>query len=157
MPTVDAADAAVVRLMTEADLSSVVAIDAASSGRQRPQYFRLMLQRALTGPALQISLVAEIDRRVVGFAVASLYYGEYGVVEPSASIDVIGVLPDLRQQGIATALMRQLLLNLGAIRIDSVRTEVEWDEFELLAFFHASGFRPSKRICLERRIDPTAL
>lgn len=151
----EAADAALVRLMREADLAAVVTIDAASSGRQRPEYFRSMLQRALIGSGLQISLVAETDGRVSGFLVASLYYGEYGVAEPSASIDAIGVAPERRHHGLATALMRQLLLNLGAIRIDVIRTEVEWDDFDLLAFLHASGFRPARRICLERRVDPT--
>ena len=82
-------DAVPVRTMRENDLPSVVAIDAAASGRRRPRYFELMLQRAITQAGLQISLVAEVDNRVVGFVIGSLYYGEYGVVEPSASIDAI--------------------------------------------------------------------
>jgi len=151
----EAADAAVVRLMREADLPAIVEIDAISSGRRRPRYFELMLQRAITQPALDVSLVAETDGRVSGFLVASLYYGEYGLAEPSASIDAIGVSPEHRNKGVGTAMIRQLLLNLGALRIDSIRTEVEWSDFDLLAFLHHAGFRPSRRMCLERRVDPT--
>lgn len=144
-----------VRLMEQKDLAAIVTIDEASSGRRRPRYFELLLQRALSQPALQVSLVAECERRVVGFVVASLYYGEYGLAEPSASMDVIGVAPARRGQGVGHALMRQLQLNLGALRIDAVRTEVAWDDVELLAFLRREGFQPSGRISLERRLDPT--
>lgn len=144
-----------VRLMQQSDLADVVSIDAAASGRRRPRYFELLLQRALSQPALQVSLVADHEGRVIGFLVASLYYGEYGLVEPSASIDAVGVLRALHGRGVGHALMRQLLLNLGALRIETVRTEVSWDDLDLLAFLRREGFQPSGRICLERRIDPT--
>src|ERR1039458_10435713 len=39
-------DAVLVRTMREDDLGVIVAIDAAASGRRRPRYFELMLQRA---------------------------------------------------------------------------------------------------------------
>lgn len=54
-------DAVLVRAMRTDDLNAVVAIDAAASGRRRPRYFELMLQRAINQAALQISLVAEVD------------------------------------------------------------------------------------------------
>lgn len=53
-------------------------------------------------------------------------------------------------------MMRQLRLNLGALRIASLRTEVAWDDFELLRFFARQGFAPARRLCLERPLDPTA-
>jgi ribosomal protein S18 acetylase RimI-like enzyme len=104
----------------------------------------------------QISLVAEFDRRVVGFLVGSLYYGEYGVMEPSASIEAIGVHPNFRGRNVGKALMQQLRLNLGALRIMTLRTEVDWDNFALLGFFQKEGFFPAKRLCLECSVDPTA-
>src|SRR5450756_1305046 len=130
-------DAVLVRTMRESDLPSIVAIDAAASGRRRPSYFELMLQRAITQAGLQISLVAEVDNRVVGFVIGSLYYGEYGVVEPSASIDAISVDPRVRGKNVGKALMRQLRLNLGALQITALRTEVSWDDFGLLGFFRS--------------------
>jgi len=148
-------DAILVRAMCGNDLEAVVSIDAAATGRRRPRYFDLMLQRALKQAGVQISLVAEVGERVVGFVLASLYYGEYGVMEPSASIDGIGVAPAFRGRRVGKALMRQLLLNLGALQISSLRTEVSWDNFELLAFFKSEGFAPSGTLCLERKLDPT--
>jgi ribosomal protein S18 acetylase RimI-like enzyme len=149
-------DSILVRSMTEADAPSVVIIDAAATGRRRPRYFELMLQRAVKQAGMQISLAAEVDQRVVGFLIGSLYYGEYGVMEPSASIEAIGVHPDFRGRNVGKALMRQLRLNLGALRIMTLRTEVDWDNFELLGFFQSEGFVPAKRICLDCSMDPTA-
>jgi ribosomal protein S18 acetylase RimI-like enzyme len=148
-------DAVLVRTMREDDLNAIVAIDAAASGRRRPRYFEVMLQRAITQAGLQISLVAELDNRVVGFVIGSLYYGEYGVVEPSASIDAITVDPRSWGKNVGKGLMRQLRLNLAALRISTLRTEVSWDHFGLLGFFRSQGFRPSSRLCLECPLDPT--
>jgi len=149
-------DAVLVRTMREEDLEAVVSIDAGATGRRRPRYFDLMIQRAVKQAGLQISLVAELGGQVVGFLIASLYYGEYGVTEPSASIEAIGVHPQYRGRHVGRALMRQLRLNLGALRITTLRTEVAWDDFELLAFFKKEGFAPAGRLCLECTLDPTA-
>lgn len=148
-------DEVAVRTMREDDLDAVVAIDAQATGRSRPQYFELMLERALKQSKLQISLVAELEGQVAGFLIGSLYYGEFGVVEPSASIDAVSVAPRFRGRHIGRALMRQLRLNLGALRITLLRTEVAWDDFDLLTFFQREGFAPSKRLCLECSLDPT--
>ena len=147
-------DSTLVRLMNEHDLEAVVAIDAAASGRRRPSYFELMLERVKQA-ALQVSLAAEVDGRVVGFVIASLYYGEYGVSEPTASLDAIGVDKAHRGQHVGRALLRQLRLNLSALRVTTLRTEVSWDDFDLLAFFKKEGFAPAHRLCLDCALDPT--
>lgn len=154
-PGVLETDAVVVRKLTRADLDDVVRIDAAASGRRRPDYFELMLRRSLDESRLQMSLVAELEGRTAGFVIASLYYGQFGVVEPTATVDAIAVDPAWRGRSVGRALMRQLGMNLGALRIHKFRTEVSWDDFDLLRFFRRSGFRPSTRLCLEREIDPT--
>jgi len=149
-------DSVLVRTMREQDLEAVVAIDAAATGRRRPRYFALMVERAVKQAALQVSLVAELEGQVAGFVIGSVYYGEFGVAEPTASIEAISVAPRFRGRHVGRALMRQLRLNLGALRIASLRTEVAWDDSELLAFFRREGFRPGGRLCLESPLDPTA-
>ena len=150
-------DSILVRLMKEHDLDAIVKIDAAGSGRRRPRYFELMLERSVKQPALQVSLSAEADGRTVGFVIASLYYGEYGVSEPTASLDAIGVDPAHRGQHVGKALLRQLRLNLSALRVTTLRTEVAWDDFDLLAFFKKEGFSPARRLCLDCPLDPTRI
>jgi ribosomal protein S18 acetylase RimI-like enzyme len=151
----DSPDRIVVRSMRPEDLDAVVAIDAAASGRRRPRYFQRMLERTVKEADFQISLVAEVDGVVAGCIIATLYYGEYGVMEPAASIDAVGVLKEFRRQRIGHALMRQLKVNLSGLRVETLRSEVLWDDFELLRFFRSEGFAPGNRICLERSIDPT--
>lgn len=144
-----------VRVMRESDVDALVRIDAAATGRARPRYFELMLQRALKFAGLQISLVAERDDRVIGFIIGSLYYGEYGMTEPTATIDAIGVEPESRRLRVAHALLLHLRRNVAAIGATSIRTEVEWSDFDLLAFLRNEGFAPAPRLCLETQIDPT--
>ena len=153
--TLETTNRIIVRTMREEDLDAVVAIDAAATGHRRPNYFKRMLERTVKDADFQISLVAEVEGVVAGCVLATLFYGEYGVMEPTASIDAVGVLKEYRRQHIARAMMRQLRLNLGALRIETVRTEVRWDDFELLHFFSNQGFRPGTRICLEHSLDPT--
>lgn len=148
-------DEVLVRSLEPRDLDALIEIDAAESGRRRPLYFERMLARAVAKADFQASLAAEIEDRTVGFVIATLFYGEYGLVEPSASIDTIGVLPSCRGRRVGRALVRQLALNLAALRIERVRTEVPWNDYGLLAFFERNGFAPAGRICLERGLDPT--
>ncbi len=144
-----------VRSMRESDLPEIVRIDCVAFGRPRPHYFEVLLLRSLKVTGLQISLVAEVEGRVVGYLVASLYYGEYGIAEPTASIDAIGVDPEVRRKRVGHALMRQFQSNVAAIGVTKLRTEVEWDDFDLLGFFAREGFAPAKRLCLEVQIDAT--
>lgn len=144
-----------VRAMRRDDLESVVEIDRAASGRRRSEYFGRLIERALETGGVQISLVAESDRRVVGYLVGTVFYGEFGIAEPVASIDAIGVDAEYRRQGVGEGLMRQLNRNLGALGVSSLRSEVSWDSFDLLAFFREQGFVPARRLCLERPLDPT--
>lgn len=84
-----------------------------------------------------------------------MFYGEFGIAEPVATIDAIGVDFEWRRQNVGDALMRQLKANLGALGVSGLRSEVSWDDFDLLAFFRGQGFAPARRLCLERPLDPT--
>jgi len=155
-PGVLETDAVVVRSMRDADLDAVVTIDAHGSGRRRRHYFEKLLERCVSQADLQISLVAELDDQVVGYVAGNLYYGEFGIMEPFATIDAVGVDPAWRRKSVGKALLRQLRHNLGALRIGTIRTEVAWDDLELLAFLKTEGFTPADRLCLECPLDPTA-
>jgi len=62
--------------------------------------------------------------------------------------------PAFGRRGVARAIFEQLLLNLRALRIERVRTEVAWDDRELVAFFGSMGFEPAARLVLETEISP---
>jgi hypothetical protein len=40
-------------------------------------------------------------------------------------------------------------MNLAALGIPVLRTDVAWDQWAMLAFFRKEGFLPAPRLCLE--------
>lgn len=126
-------------------------IDQALVGRNRKVFFEGKLSRALASD-VQVSLGAEIDGTLVGVVLGSVAYGEFGRAEPIAVLDTILVDPAYKGRGAARGLMEQLFKNLGALRIERIRTQVDWTDFELLAFLAHEGFSPAPRLVLERAI-----
>jgi ribosomal protein S18 acetylase RimI-like enzyme len=139
----------VIRNLTLADLAALVRIDRQIIGRSRQTWYEGKLKRALLASDVQISLGAERDGMLVGAMLGSLHYGEFGQPEPLAVLDTVLVDRAFSGQGIATALMEQLVKNLRALRIERLRTEVAWDDHELVAFFSRKGFAPVPRLVLE--------
>jgi predicted N-acetyltransferase YhbS len=141
-----------IRSMTADDLAALVRIDRRLTGRDRTPYFERKMGEALQESGIRVSLVAEMDGAVVGYIMARVDYGEFGHTEPEAVMDTIGVDPGYAHHHVGHALVSQLLANLGALRAERVRTVVDWDHFELLAFLARCGFKPSQRLTLTRRI-----
>jgi len=139
----------VIRRLRPADLEPVVALDAKVIGRRRDEYFRVKLEMAKSETGVEVSLAAELDGLFVGFLIARVFYGEFGITEPSAVLEVLGVDPDFRHRHVGSELLRQLRTNLLGLGVRRIRTEVDWDEQSLLGFFHHEGFEPAPRLCLE--------
>lgn len=139
-----------VRSMAESDLRALVSIDRRITGRDRAAYFQRKLADALTESDVRVSLVAELDRVPVGFIMARVDLGEFGRVETTAVIDTLGVDPDYQNRGVGRALVSQLLSNLNTLRVETVRTEVDWQDRDLLGYLDRSGFRPSQQLCFDQ-------
>ncbi|HSG00745.1 MAG TPA: GNAT family N-acetyltransferase [Vicinamibacterales bacterium] len=144
-----------VRNLRPDDLAAVVHIDERSSGRRREQFLSQKLSQAFSDTGIAVSLAVELDDHVVGFLLARVYYGEFGVMEPAAVLDVIGVDPDYRGRRVAAALVDQLRTNLLGLGIPTLQTEVRWDSPDLIAFFEHEGFRIAQRVCLDLDLRAT--
>ena len=147
-----ARDRAYVRLMTADDARTIANIDKAITGEDRSKYLESAMKEALDESAIRVSLVAETDGFVSGFIMARMDFGDFGQTEPFAVIDTIGVAPNQGHQGIASALISQLLMNLSGLQVDHVRTEISRENFDLLAFLYGHGFGPSDQLALERKV-----
>lgn len=143
-------DRVLVRGLRDTDLPYLVRIDRAAMGRAREEYYRAKLREALKEGKLTTSLVAELDDHPVGFVLSRVYYGEFGHAEAVAVLDTIGVDPAYRGRSVAKALLRQLVMNLRALDVERLETQVDWGQFELLRFLHHEGFSPAPRICLRQ-------
>jgi len=90
---------------------------------------------------------------VVGFMMARVDFGECGRMASEAVIDTLGVAPAFQSRSVGHALLSQLLGNLASLRVDTVRSEVEWNNFGLLGFLESCGFRPSQRLALSCTVN----
>jgi len=141
-----------VRSMEERDLRKIIDIDRRITGRDRSAYYTQKLDEMLRQSGVRISLVAEVDGFVAGFIMARVDAGDFGALAPEAVIDTIGVDPERPGQGIGQALISQLLANLGALRVERLRTLVAWDEHDLVRFLAGVGFAPAQRLVLRRSL-----
>lgn len=141
-----ARDLADVRSLSAKDLDAVVRIDRRLTGHDRGAYMKHKLEEALADSGIRVSLVARIEDSVAGYLMASADYGDFGRTEPVAIIDTIGVDPGFAHRGVGHALLSQLLVNLGALRIERVETVLAKDNLDLLEFFYHAGFGPSDRL-----------
>lgn len=146
-------DAVAVRSLSREDLDAVVRIDRQATGRSRAAYYTAKLDEAMERGTLNTSLVAEVDAHVVGFVIARVYYGEFGVSEPVAIIDSLGVHTGFRRQHVGDALMQQLVMNLRAVHVDAVETLLDWDRHDLAQFLARHDFKPVPRLCLRLNLN----
>jgi len=142
------------RSLKKEDFKAVVQIDEKIFGRARPEYYETKFIRALDEKErVALSLVAEIDGQVVGFVMCEIYVGEYGIPATTATLDTIGIHPEYQGQGIARQLMDEFIGHLRKAGIKKINTLTNWNDWQLIRFFSASGFVPAKTINLELNID----
>jgi len=99
-----------------------------------------------------VSLVAEIDGKVVGFMASYVIRGAFGI-EKSAWIAMFGVDPKFMGQGIGIRLAEEILKVYREKGVKHVFTSVRWDSVDLLSFFKTLGFDRSNFINLYRELD----
>jgi predicted N-acetyltransferase YhbS len=145
----DAVEQLTIRALRPADCERLVRMDQEIGGRNRRTWFEGKIRRALAETDVNVSLGAETDGMLVGALLGSVHYGEFGQPEPVAVLDTVLVDPEYTGRGIGTAMLEQLLLNLAALRIERLRTEVAWTDFGLMGFFAGAGFAPAPRLVLE--------
>jgi len=141
-------DKVLVRSLAQEDLDQVVRIDKKITGRDRRGFFQRKFQEVLYESGVRVSLIAEIDGMVVGFMMARVDFGEFGRTASEAVLDTLGVAKAFRSQHVGHSLLAQLLANLATLQVESVRSEVEWNNFGLLGFLESCGFVLSQRLAL---------
>lgn len=142
-----------IRALQEADLAAVVRIDKQFSGQDRSAYYRSKFKEMLVESGIRVSLVAERKDLVAGFIMARLDYGEFGKPIQTAVIDTLGVHPAEKGTGVGQALLSQLVNLLSTLQVESLRTQVQWQQHGLHSFLQGCGFAPSQRLVLTKQIQ----
>ena len=141
----------IIRTLKKDDLDGIVGIDEKVLGENRRNYWGRKLE-LMNNKFFQTSLVAEVEGEVVGFIFGDVSSWEFGVPETVGWIDTIGIAPDYQKKGLATGLAHELIKNLKALGVKTIYTLVSWNDWDLLQFFHAMGFKRGDMINLELKI-----
>jgi len=132
------------------DLERVIAIDKAHTGSGRRRFMERRLKAAQTAPGDFMQIGVECAGTLAGFALGRVLYGEFGMVEPVAVLDAIGVDRASQEQGCGHALMAGLLELLRSKGVQTLHSQAEWTSHGLLKFFDSTGFVLARRVVLER-------
>lgn len=141
-----------IRPMTVGDVDAIVEIDHRVIGKSRPDYWKKIVPENPQYPFS--SLVAEYEGKVIGFVLGEVSGWEFGVPDTIGWLSIIGVDPDYQHKGVARRLSQEFVINLKAIGVSVIYTLVNWNDWDLLNFFHEMGFtRGGDMINLELKID----
>jgi GNAT superfamily N-acetyltransferase len=139
-----------VRPVEETDLDAIVRIDEKLSGQTRKDYWRRRLELASLRPPW-MSLVAETDGRLAGFVFGWVGESEFGIAEPTAWLDLIGVDPPYRGRGVGQALVERFVQSARELRaIRKVATLIDLTQSDIREFFLRLGFRHGPMLHMER-------
>ena len=133
------------------DFESVVEIDKRITGRSRRVFFDKRLEAALADSDGFISVALEDGSgALIGFSIARVQTGEFGEDRRVAVLDVIGVDPDSRKHRHGIRLLEAITESARRRGVDELRTQVDWNDGDLIGFFATAGFLLAPSQILER-------
>jgi len=143
-----------VRAIEPSDLPALMRIDEKLSSQTRKEYWDRRLEMAALRPPW-MSLVAETDGRMAGFLFGWVAESEFGMSQPTAWVDLIGVDPPYRGRGIAHALIDRFVRSAEQLRaIQKVATLIDLTQADVREFFLRQGFHHGPMIQMERDVSP---
>jgi len=141
-----------IRTLSELDIGGIVRIDERITGIYRPEVWETRVGYYLRRDP-DACRVAEVGNRLVGFMLADLRAGEFGLEEPSGWIERFGIDPDYRGRDLGRQLFDAVREHLQARGATSIRTLVNEKDAPIAAFLKALGFAPSPLQALEIRLS----
>lgn len=141
-----------IRKAEQADLDAIIEIDSQLSGVEKAGYWRERLHFYDERLGGQTFLVAETGGRVVGFIIGEVRAWEFG--SPACGwVFAIGVVRDRRLEGVGTLLLDELSGHFRREGVTKVRTMVQRQNHELLAFFRSHGMMAGPFLQLEMELE----
>ena len=129
-----------IRNLRKEDLPAIVDIEDRTTGVARRAYWEQRIEISEAIRPHWASLVAEVDNRVVGFVLGRAGELEFGLPGSVAWIEIIGVDPAYRRQGIAAKLIGEFTASAEDHGIQTILTLVSKSSPEMMDFFNRIGF-----------------
>ena len=146
-----------IRRATDADMASVVDLDARVTGTAKPDYWQDIFERYGTRRLDErFFLVATPagKNRVIGLIVGEVRGWEFGS-EPCGWVFALSVDPDRREQRIGERLFREICDQFRAAGVNKVRNMVLRKDTVVMSFFRSEGMVAGPYIQLELDLDDT--
>lgn len=156
-----------IRVLDENDLDAIVEIDERILGKERRAFWKRKI--AYSGIFPRPALVAELDGKVVGFILGYVSGWEFGVPDCVGWIDTLAVDPTCQRNGIGRTMFLALIdifrrsgceegtetMDTGKAKVEGVNviyTLANWNDWDLLQFYNAMGFKKGEMLNLEFKI-----
>ena len=145
-----------VRALAPTDLDTVVAIDAAIEGRSRRAYIERRLAAALRDPALHAQFAVSDGEGMAGHMLARLIEDEFGRGDRGLRLELLGLRPAARGQGLGRQLFEALLSWALRHGVTELRTAADWNNAALLRWLDAMGFSLAPAYVVDCAVDAGA-
>ena len=142
-----------IRLLKADDFDALVQLDSLLLiGEERKDYWeKKFAVFRLRHPNL--SLVATIGDRVVGYVMGNISGWEFGVKSGIGWVELIGVHPDAQKKGVAKEMTLELLKQFKALNVKVVYTMVVATDPVIRRLFHSVGFKEGHMAQLEINLE----
>ena len=141
-----------IRYLDKADLGSIVNIEERVTGAARLAYWEKKIEIAEAIRPHWASLVAEVDNRLTGFILGRAGELEFGLPGSVAWIEIIGVDPAYRGQGVGRAMIEKFVENAEDHGIRNIFTLVDHSSSDIERFFNQLGFIQGKMLHFQKEI-----
>jgi predicted N-acetyltransferase YhbS len=135
------------------DIDALARIDGQWTGRQRRAYLAERLGRTLRPAAINLSRVAELDGRVVGFLFGEVTRGEFGDVGSVAWVDTVAVERARTREGVGSALLADFVAHATTAGSNRIWTLLDPGDEALTEFLQAHGFRVAATRVVEKILN----
>ncbi len=140
-----------IRPAQPAELPTVIALDAETTGLEKAAYWKERFAWYAGGHRDRFFLIAEHAKEAVGFIVGEVRAWEFGS-PPSGWVFAIDVKPSARLHGVGTVLFDAICARFRKSGAQHVRTMLAKDDPLVMSFFRSQGMMAGPFIQLEKRL-----
>jgi GNAT superfamily N-acetyltransferase len=138
-----------IRPLMPRDHHAIIALDAANTGVAKPRYWRQLIADYSRRGKTHFFLVAEEQRKLVGFIVGEIRAWEFGSV-PCGWVLAAEVDANSRLRRIGTMLVEAIVDRFRQAGVRKLRTMLSRDDLLNLRFFRSQGMMAGPFIQLEK-------